>query len=216
MGDHWCIRSSDRRDDATPVPASAGADAPRPAADSAADADTEAERELVEFLPLAYEELRGLAANLLRDRRRGNVQCTTSLVHEAWLRLAPHGGLTVRGRAHFLAIAARAMRHVLVDDARRRAALKRGGELARVPLVDLLSARTPDPDVLAVDEALTRLSKLDPRKGRVVELRFFGGLDVGETAEVLSVSVATVKRDWALAKAWLHREINADLGPRER
>ena len=137
------------------------------------------------------------------------MQRTTSLVHEAWLRLQPHGALTVRGRAHFLAIAARAMRHVLVDDARRQRALKRGGELARRPLVDQLAARVPDPDVLAVDEALTRLSGLDPRKARVVELRFFGGLDVAETAEVLAVSPATVKRDWALAKAWLHREINA-------
>ena len=170
-------------------------------------ADVAAEQELVEFLPVAYEELRALAANLLRGRR-GDVRAT-SLVHEAWLRLAPHGGLTVRGRAHFFAIAARAMRHVLVDNARRQRALKRGGEFDRVPLIeDQVSARTPDPDILAVDEALTRLAQLDPRKGRVVELRFFGGLDVAETAEVLGVSVATVKRDWALAKAWLHREIH--------
>jgi RNA polymerase sigma-70 factor (ECF subfamily) len=175
--------------------------------------DPAAEQELVEFLPLAYEELRGLAANLLRDRRGAGVPRTTSLVHEAWLRLAPHGALTVRGRAHFLAIAARAMRHVLVDDARRQGALKRGGALARVP-IDGLSARIPDPDVLAVDEALKALARLDPRKARVVELRFFGGLELAEAAEVLGVSVATVKRDWALAKAWLHREINAGAGTR--
>src|SRR5262245_13190561 len=205
-GDDGRIRTADRHDDSTPVPASAGADGAPPAGGSAADD----ERELIEFLPLAYDELRGLAANLLRDRRRGEVQRTTSLVHEAWLRLQPHGALTVRGRAHFLAVAARAMRHILVDDARRQHAVKRGGELARRPLVDELAARAPDPEILAVDEALTRLSKVDPRKARVVELRFFGGLDVAETAEVLAVSAATVKRDWALAKAWLHREIKTE------
>ncbi|HEX5010331.1 MAG TPA: ECF-type sigma factor [Planctomycetota bacterium] len=171
--------------------------------------DVADEQELVQFLPLAYEELRSLAANLLRGRRRVDVMRATSLVHEAWLRLAPHGGMSVRGRGHFLAIAARAMRHVLVDNARREHALKRGGDRERVALLDEAArAREPDPDVLAVDEALTRLSRLDPRKGRVVELRFFGGLDLEETAEVLGVSVATVKRDWVLAKAWLHRDIH--------
>src|SRR5262249_42837332 len=131
-----------------------------------------------------------------------------SLVHEAWLRLAPHGGMSVRGRGHFLAIAARAMRHVLVDNARRVHAQKRGGDRERVALLDEPAAtHERDPDLLAVDEALTRLAQLDPRKARVVELRFFGGLELEETAEVLGVSVATVKRDWVLAKAWLHREI---------
>jgi RNA polymerase sigma factor (TIGR02999 family) len=177
---------------------------PAPPGDDVAD-----EQELVRFLPLAYEELRALAANLLRGRRRVDVMRATSLVHEAWLRLAPHGGMSVRGRGHFLAIAARAMRHVLVDNARREHALKRGGDRQRVALFDdVAGAREPDPDVLAVDEALTRLSRLDPRKGRVVELRFFGGLELEETAEVLGVSLATVKRDWVLAKAWLHREIH--------
>jgi RNA polymerase sigma factor (TIGR02999 family) len=181
-----------------------------------AAADGRPEQELVEFLPLAYEELRGLAANLLRGRRRGDRLATTSLVHEAWLRLAPHGGMTVRGQSHFFAIAARAMRHVLVDNARRQGALKRGGDLERRPLQDdPPGARAADPDLLALDEALTRLSLLDPRKGRVVELRFFGGLDVAETAEVLGVSAATVKRDWTLAKAWLHRAMHSaeDGGP---
>ena len=171
--------------------------------------DVADEQELVSFLPLAYDELRALAANLLRGRRRADGMRATSLVHEAWLRLAPHGGMSVRGRGHFLAIAARAMRHVLVDNARREHALKRGGDRERVALLDeLAGAREPDPDVLAVDEALTRLSRLDPRKGRVVELRFFGGLELDETAEVLGVSLATVKRDWVLAKAWLHREVH--------
>jgi RNA polymerase sigma factor (TIGR02999 family) len=188
--------------------------APAPDGDAPPPGDDVAdEQELDQFLPLAYEELRALAANLLRGRRRVDAMRATSLVHEAWLRLAPHGGMSVRGRGHFLAIAARAMRHVLVDNARREHALKRGGDRERVGLLDdLAGALEPDPDLLAVDEALTRLSRLDPRKGRVVELRFFGGLELEETAEVLGVSVATVKRDWVLAKAWLHREIHEGGG----
>jgi RNA polymerase sigma factor (TIGR02999 family) len=175
-----------------------------PAGDDFAD-----EQELSQFLPLAYEELRTLAANLLRRRPRAEAMRATSLVHEAWLRLAPHGEMSVRGRGHFLAIAARAMRHVLVDNARRAHAQKRGGDRERVGLLDEpAGAPERDPDLLAVDEALTRLAQLDPRKARVVELRFFGGLELQETAEVLAVSVATVKRDWVLAKAWLHREIH--------
>jgi len=197
---------SDRSHDPAAPQAPAG-DGALPALDAAAD------QELVEFLPLAYDELRALAGNLLRGRRRADAMRATSLVHEAWLRLAPHGGATVRGRAHFLAIAARAMRHVLVDNARRQDALKRGGDRERVPLRDdELRAPVPDPDILAVDDALERLSRLDPRKGRVVELRFFGGLDVAETAEVLATSAATVKRDWVLAKAWLLREIQQQNG----
>jgi RNA polymerase sigma factor (TIGR02999 family) len=179
--------------------------------------DVAEEQELSRFLPLAYEELRALATNLLRGRRRADAMRATSLVHEAWLRLAPHGGMSVRGRGHFLALAARAMRHVLVDNARREHALKRGGDRQRVGLFEEpAAAREPDPDVLAVDEALTRLSQLDPRKGRVVELRFFGGLELEETAEVLGVSLATVKRDWVLAKAWLHREIHGRDGAERR
>jgi RNA polymerase sigma factor (TIGR02999 family) len=183
---------------------------PAPPGDDVAD-----EQELVRFLPLAYEELRALAANLLRGRRRADVMRAPSRVHEAWLRLAPHGGMSVRGRGHFLAIAARAMRHVLVDNARREHALKRGGDRQRVPLFDdVAGAREPDPDVLAVDEALTRLSRLDPRKGRVVELRFFGGLEIEQIAEALDVSKITVSRDWRFARAWLAEQLGD--APREQ
>jgi RNA polymerase sigma factor (TIGR02999 family) len=162
----------------------------------------------------SYDELRALADQLLR-RRLGHRMQTTSLVHETWLRLARRGGpaAPLRGDEHLMALAARAMRTVLVDHARRRTARKREGLRAPEP-PDGLACPDPLPglDCVALHEALERLAEIDERKARVVELRFFGGLEVEEVAEVLAISPATVKRDWPLAKAWLWRE----LGGRER
>ncbi len=167
---------------------------------------------LGEAFPRAYDDLRALAEQLLR-RRHGAPLHTTSLVHEAWLRLARRGAAAMRDDEHLLAVAARAMRSALVDHARRRAALKRDRGRAQVPVGELASFDPlPGIDCLALHEALDRLAEIDERKARVVELRFFGGLDVEEVADVLAISPATVKRDWPLAKAWLYRE----LGGKER
>ena len=158
------------------------------------------------LLPLVYAELRDLAARLLRNERPDHTLQPTALVHEAYLRLVDQRVGTWENRAHFLGVAAQAMRRILVDHARRRNAAKRGG-----PKVTLDEAVAPGTgasvDLLEIDAAVQRLATLDQRQGRVVELRFFGGLSVEETATVLGVGTATVKRDWAIARAWLHREL---------
>ncbi len=162
-------------------------------------------------IELLYEELRAIARHH-RWRSRGHeTLSTTALVHESFLRLSGPSGIEWQDRVHFLRVAARAMRHVLVDDARRRSAAKRGDGVAPVSL-DEADGQVAAPDlksdeVLAVHEALERLEALDERQARVVELRYFVGLEVEETAEVLGISPATVKRDWTLARAWLQREI---------
>lgn len=156
-----------------------------------------------------YGELRELA-HWVRRGRAGETLSTTVLVHEAYLKLVPGSGLEVRDRAHFFAVAARAMRQVLVDSARREMADKRGGG---VPLVTLDAAAAAAPlrpeRLLALDAALTRLGELDERQAHVVEYRFFAGLSVEETAEVLGVSTPTVKRDWQVARAWILTELEA-------
>ncbi len=137
-------------------------------------------------------------------------------MHEAWLRLARRGPSPLRDGEHLLAVAARAMRCVLVDEARRGAALKRDRGRARDPVGEVASLDPlPGVDCLALHQALERLASIDERKARVVELRFFGGLDIEEVAEVLAISPATVKRDWPLAKAWLYRELGGELGGKE-
>jgi RNA polymerase sigma-70 factor, ECF subfamily len=160
------------------------------------------------LLPRLYAQFHELAERMMRDDRRVTLQ-PTALVHEAWMRLT---GGAFENREHFAAVAARAMRSVLVDHARRRAADKRGGGHARVPL-DEVSALFQEnvPDLLALDEALRRLDQQDPELGRIVELRFFGGLSVEETARVLGSSTATVTRGWRVARMWLVRELD---GPR--
>jgi RNA polymerase sigma factor (TIGR02999 family) len=159
-----------------------------------------------ELLPLVYAQLRDLAARLLRNERPDHTLQPTALVHEAYLRLVDQRVGTWENRAHFLGVAAQAMRRILIDHARRRRAGKRAG--ARVTLEDDASPGTgPSVDLLEIDAALQRLAELDPRQARVVELRFFGGLNVEETAAVLGVGSATVKRDWAIARAWLHRAL---------
>ena len=161
-------------------------------------------------MPLVYDELRRLAASYIRRERPGQTLQATALVHEAYVRLIAEKSHTWQNRTHFLAIAALSMRQILVEKARRRNAAKRGGAPQRITLDDrnLDAANTPaDIDVLALDEALTRLAALDPEHARIVELRYFGGLTVEETAEVLNSSPATVKRRWALARAWLKKEL---------
>jgi RNA polymerase sigma-70 factor, ECF subfamily len=166
-----------------------------------------------ELLPLVYDELRRRAARYMRAQPTGHTLQTTALVHEAYLRLVDQEGVEWQGRAHFFSVAARAMRSILVDHARGRHAAKRGGAARALTLgaADAVADRetAPGVDVLALDEALSRLAELDPRQGRVVELRYFGGLSIGEAAAALGVSHATVERDWSTARLWLKRELSA-------
>ncbi len=161
-----------------------------------------------ELFPLVYAELRRIAAREMRHEKPGRTLQTTALVHEAYLRLLKDASLSFENRAHFLGIAARAMREILIEHARARSARKRGGGAVRLTFDDLVApVPSPSVDVLALDEALERLARLDKRHARVVELRYFGGLSVEETAAALSLSPATVKRAWTLARAWLFREL---------
>jgi RNA polymerase sigma factor (TIGR02999 family) len=161
------------------------------------------------LVPLVYDELRRLAQHYLRGERAGHTLQATALVNEAYLRLAEIDRMAFRDRTHFFAMAATVMRRVLVDYARERARGKRGGGVAMTTLDDRVPAADPPVDVVALDRALERLTALDTRQARIVELRFFGGLTVDETAAALDISTATVKREWASAKAWLYVELNA-------
>lgn len=161
------------------------------------------------LLPLVYDELKALAAGYLRAERAEHTLQTTGLVHEAYLRLVDQRRTTWQNRAHFFGIAAQAMRRILVDHARRRRARKRDGGIP-VTLDDNLGGPSNDAEeLLAVDAALARLQTLDPRQARLVELRYFAGFTIEETAEALQISPATVKRDWLSAKAWLQRELGS-------
>lgn len=162
------------------------------------------------LLPIVYKELRRLAHFQLRQERPDHTLQSAALVHEAYVRLVGLSPPRWESRSHFFAIAAQQMRQILVDYARRHRAEKRGGGEAPVSLEDtaaLSPRKRKDVDVVALDDALTALAQIDPRKAQVVELRFFGGLNFEETAEVLKVSAVTVSRDWTMAKAWLHREM---------
>ena len=160
------------------------------------------------LIPLVYNELRRVAGRYMRGERAGHTLQPTALVHEAYLRLIGQRDVAWQNRSHFYAVAARLMRNVLVDHARARQAHKRGGQERKVTFDEALElAGGESTDLLALDEALTRLAQRDPRQARIVELRFFGGLSEKEAAEVLRISVRTVKRDWAVARAWLYREI---------
>jgi RNA polymerase sigma factor (TIGR02999 family) len=161
-----------------------------------------------ELLPLVYDTLRQLAANCMRNERRDHTLQPTALVHEAYLRLVGREHDQWQSRAHFFAVASQTMRHLLVDHARSRVAGKRGGRRQRVELNErLLYAEDHPEELLALDAALERLKLQSERQARIVELRFFGGLSVEETAEALDVSPKTVKRDWAVARAWLRGEV---------
>jgi len=164
---------------------------------------------LDELTPKIYAELHRRAHNYMKNERHGHTLQTTALVHEAWLRLTDASIADWKNRAHFFAIAAQTMRRILVDAARTRHRVKRGGTAERVDfdqIPDLSSGR--DRELLAIDDALKALSKIDQRKVQVIELRFFGGLSVEETAEVLKISEQTVLRDWRMARTWLLREIS--------
>ena len=168
---------------------------------------------LDELLPAVYAELQAQARRAMRREEAGHTLQTTALVHEAYLRLADQDRIVWRNRAQFFGIAAQLMRRILVDHARARVAAKRGGGAHPVTLAgrgaDSPSDGGADPvDVLALHDALTRLAALDPQQARVVELRYFGGLTIEATAETLGISPATVKREWAVARAWLRREID--------
>ncbi len=166
------------------------------------------EAALEQLTPLVHDELHRLARRYLAGERPGHVLQTTALVNEAYLRLIDWKDVRWQDRAHFFGLAAQMMRRVLVDIARARGRAKRGGNAV---LVSLSEAEGGSPeqsaDLVALDDALNALAELDPRQSRVVELRFFGGLSLEETAEVLRVSVGTVRRDWSLARAWLYREL---------
>lgn len=172
-----------------------------------ADGEPEAGNEL---LPLVYAQLKALARRQLRGERAGHTLNTTALVHEAYLRFGLEE-VSWRDRAHFFAVAARAMRRVLIDYAEARRAQKRGGDAPPLPLEDTVAA--PEhriEDLLALDEALDRLAALDPRQVRVVECHVFAGMSLDETAAALDISPATVSRDWALARAWLNRTLTSE------
>jgi len=160
-----------------------------------------------QLVPIVYEELRRLAHHYMRGERSGHTLQTTALVNEVYLRLAGIDGLQWRDRAHFFAMAATLMRRVLVDYARQRSREKRGAGVSVTSLDANAVAPQPAVDVVALDLALDRLAAVDPQQSRVVELRFFAGLSVEETAEALGISPATVKRDWATAKLWLYNEL---------
>jgi len=161
------------------------------------------------LMPRVYHELRRLAGHYMRGEPSGITLQTTALVHEAFLRLIDGKSIAWQDRAHFFAVCAQAMRRILLDGARRRSAAKRGAATRRAKLEDALGLRVErDQELVALDDALERLSQVDPRKARMVELRFFGGLSIEETAEVLGVSADTVTRDWRSARAWLLSELS--------
>lgn len=165
---------------------------------------------LEKLTPLVYEELKRLAARYLRRERREHTLQSTALVHEAWLRLIDQKQVHWQNRAQFFGIAAEMIRRILIDHARARQAGKRGDGAIKLSLDDALAVpHRRDLDLVALDDAMHDLAKLDPQQSRLVELRFFAGLSIEESAEVLGVSPATVKREWAAAKAWLYREISA-------
>ena len=164
---------------------------------------------LEKLMPLVYNELRRLAGNYLRREPAGHTLQPTALVNEAYLKLIGQRNAKWQNRAHFFAISAKLMRRILVDHARQRQAAKRGGSDQQ--RLSITSAETllkqPELDLLALNEALDELAQMDPQQGRIVELKFFGGLSIEETAEVLGISHATVERDWKMARAWLRRQL---------
>lgn len=164
---------------------------------------------LDKLVPVVYQELRRLAAYYMRRERPGHTLQTSALVNEAYMRLVDYSQMRWQSRAHFFAVAAQAMRRILVEHARKRHFAKRGGGAVKVSFDEAaIVSQEQAADLVALDDALTSLEAMDERKARIVELRYIGGLNIEETAEVLSISPATVQREWRAAKAWLYREIN--------
>ena len=164
---------------------------------------------LEDLMPLVYEELHKQAARFLSRERRDHTLQTTALIHETYLKLVDQREVNWESRTHFFAISANLMRRILVDYARKKHREKRGGDVAKLPLEEaaLVVGKEKSIDLMALDEALTKLEKKDKQQARIVELRYFGGLSLEETAEALQISRTTVANDWAMAKAWLHREL---------
>lgn len=161
------------------------------------------------LVPLVYDELRRLARHYLKQEKQNHTLSSTALVHEAYLRLVSQKEVTWQNRAHFFGVASQMMRRILVDHARHHAYAKRGGGAMTLALDDAVATpQRKEIDLVALDDALDSLAKLDERQSRMVELRFFGGLSIEETSEVLGISAPTVKREWASARAWLYREIS--------
>jgi len=164
---------------------------------------------LEKLTPLVYQELHRVAQRIMAKERSGHILQTTALVNEVYMRLVDCGQINWQDRAHFFAVSAQLMRRILVDFARSREYQKRGGGVAQLSFDEVASvSNEPDPNLVSLDDALNALAEVDGRKSKVIELRFFGGLSVEETAEVLSVSAQTVMRDWRLARAWLLRELS--------
>ncbi|HVS66092.1 MAG TPA: sigma-70 family RNA polymerase sigma factor [Thermoanaerobaculia bacterium] len=168
---------------------------------------------LDELMPIVYSELRAIAAGQLRGERADHTLQATALVNEAFLRLVNQDRVLWQNRGHFFAVAARAMRRILVDHARRRNARKRGGNDRRVPLDDVEIAVAAEVDLLELEASLTRLEALDSRQARIVELRFFAGCTMEEVAEALGISASTAKRQWRLARVWLRGELDRESPP---
>ena len=166
------------------------------------------ESALEALLPVVYDELRRLAHRYLQKERPDHTLQSTALVHEAYLRLVKQGGGDFQNRAHFLAVCAQLMRQILVEYARSRNAAKRGGGRNVTLIEGIAFAKSRSVDLIALDDALSALAKFDSQQSRIVELRFFGGLTIEETSRVLDISPATVKREWATAKVWLHHEMS--------
>jgi RNA polymerase sigma factor (TIGR02999 family) len=172
------------------------------------------ETALQQLLPLVYDELRRLARHYLQSERSSHTLQSTALVHEAYLRLVGQESLAVESRAHFFGIAARLMREILVDYARNRGAAKRGANCLTLALDEAVALpQKREVDLIALDDALKDLAALDPRQSQIVDLRFFGGLSIEDTSSVLGISPATVKREWAVARLWLQREMNRSESP---
>jgi RNA polymerase sigma factor (TIGR02999 family) len=172
---------------------------------------------LNELIPLVYEDLRGIARRHLNQRAPGQTLQSGTLAHEAYLKLVRARGIRCEDRTHFFALCAQMIRRILVDHSRNKRYLKRGGGQVRIPLDEaLLGTRAKGVQIAELDDALVALEQVDPRKSRVVELRFFGGLSVEEIAEVLEISEETVTRDWRMAKAWLFRELGRTKSARPR
>jgi RNA polymerase sigma factor (TIGR02999 family) len=168
---------------------------------------------LDKLMPLVYEELRRLARRYMKREREGHTLQTSALVNEAYLKMVNERDMRWQNRAHFFAVAAQLMRMILIDHARARKVAKRGGRADQVPLDEAVAvSEERAAELIALDDALKALQAVDERKSRIAELRFFGGLSVEETAEALNISQATVMREWRLAKAWLHRELNKEGG----
>ena len=163
---------------------------------------------LDELMPLVYAELHRRAKSYMRSENAGHTLQPTALIHEAYLRLVDQEHATLKNRAHFFAVTSQIIRHILVDHARARGRQKRGGPAFRVTMSEDVAVAEPEGmDLVDLDSALERLTALDPRQGRIVELRYFGGLSIEETSEALNISPATVKREWATARAWLYRDL---------